>query len=130
MEKVYYAAVSGDVSGEGTIDAPIAREQESIIKRIVSPAGQRAVTHYRCTGRSEKYSLMEITLETGRTHQIRVHFSYIGHPLAGDDMYGGSREDIDRQALHCGKLTFKEPVTGEMITVESPMADDIKRLFE
>ena len=73
---------------------------------------------------------MEITLETGRTHQIRVHFSYIGHPLAGDDMYGGSREDIDRQALHCGKLTFKEPVTGEMITVESPMADDIKRLFE
>jgi len=130
VEKVYYAAVSGDVSGEGTIDAPIAREQESIIKRIVSPAGQRAVTHYRCTGRSEKYSLMEITLETGRTHQIRVHFSYIGHPLAGDDMYGGSREDIDRQALHCGKLTFKEPVTGEMITVESPMADDIKRLFE
>ena len=129
IEKVYYAVVSGYVSGIGTIDAPIAREGESIIKRKVSPQGQRAVTHYKALYSSEKYSLLEIQLETGRTHQIRVHFAHIEHPLAGDDMYGGSTEDIERQALHCGKLKFREPVTGEMITAEAPLKDDINKLI-
>lgn len=130
IQKVYYAAVTGNVKGEGTIDAPIAREQESIIKRVVREDGQKAVTHYKALISGERYSLLEIHLETGRTHQIRVHFSYIGHPLAGDDLYGGGREDIDCQALHCGCLEFKEPVTGETITVKSDIRADMKRLFE
>ncbi|MBQ3565879.1 MAG: RluA family pseudouridine synthase [Oscillospiraceae bacterium] len=128
IKKVYYAVVSGNISGEGTIDAPIAREQESIIKRVVREDGQRAVTHYKALSSKKKYSLLEINLETGRTHQIRVHFAHIGHPLAGDDLYGGSREDIDCQALHCGCLEFKEPVTSEKIIVRSDLREDMERL--
>lgn len=129
-EKVYYAAVHGITDKSGTIDAPIARQQESIIMRCVRDDGQPAVTHYKQLGHNEKYSLEEIHLETGRTHQIRVHFAHIGHPLAGDDMYGGGREDISRQALHCGELTFTEPVSGEKITVHSELPDDITALFK
>lgn len=129
-EKIYYAAVTGFIDGEGIIDAPIAREKESIIKRIVSAQGQRAVTHYKAIQSGKKYSLLEIRLETGRTHQIRVHFAYMGHPLAGDDLYGGSTEDISRQALHCGSMFFREPLTGEKITVKSPVREDIKKLFD
>lgn len=123
--KVYYAAVHGVTDETGTISAPIARKEESIIVRCVRDDGQLAVTHYNRIGYNEKYSLERIYLETGRTHQIRVHFAYIGHPLAGDDMYGGSREDIARQALHCGELSFTEPVTGEEITVKAPLPSDI-----
>lgn len=128
-KKVYYAAVHGLTDEYGTIDAPIARQQESIILRCVRSDGQPAVTHYRRMMFSGKYSLEEIQLETGRTHQIRVHFSHIGHPLAGDDMYGGLRCDIGRQALHCGKLTFAEPLSGDIITVSSPVPEDIMSLF-
>ena len=127
--KIYYAAVHGIIEESGTIDAPIARRQQSIITRCVSPEGRRAVTHYRRLSFNEKYSLAEIVLETGRTHQIRVHFSHIGHPLAGDDLYGGLRENISRQALHCGEMSFTEPVSGEPITVNAPLPDDIEGLF-
>ncbi len=130
IEKVYYAVVSGNIVGEGTIDLPIAREQESIIKRIVCEDGQRAVTHYKSIISRDKYSLLEIKLETGRTHQIRVHFSHIGYPLAGDDLYGGSIEDISCQALHCGQLIFKEPLTGEEIIVKSSIRDDMNKLIK
>lgn len=129
VRKVYYAAVTGYIDGQGTIDAPIAREKESIIKRTVRRDGQRAVTHYKALKPGKKYSLLEIKLETGRTHQIRVHFSYLGHPLAGDDLYGGSTEDIRCQALHCGKLCFREPLTGKEITVVSPVRKDIQKLL-
>lgn len=128
-KKVYYAAVQGITAESGTIDAPIARQQESIILRCVRNDGQRAVTHFRRLRYNQKYSLEEIHLETGRTHQIRVHFSHIGNPLAGDDMYGGSRENIQRQALHCGEIYFKEPITGESIKVTSPIPKDIEELF-
>lgn len=129
-EKVYYAAVHGAIPESGTIDAPIARERESIILRCVREDGQRAVTHYRRLMMNGKYSLAEIHLETGRTHQIRVHFAHIGAPLAGDDLYGGLREDITRQALHCGRLSFREPLTGELITVTSELPGDIQKLFK
>lgn len=129
-EKVYYAAVTGEIPETGTIDAPIARERESIIIRCVREDGQRAVTHYRRIAYNGKYSLAEIHLETGRTHQIRVHFSYIGHPLAGDDLYGGTRCDIGRQALHCGQMSFTDPVTGEEVTVRAELPDDIKAIIK
>ena len=128
-KKVYYAAVHGEIPEWGTIDAPIARERESIILRCVRDDGQRAVTHFKRLKTNGKYSLAEIDLETGRTHQIRVHFAHIGAPLAGDDLYGGLRDDISRQALHCGKLMFSDPMTGEPITVSSELPQDINDLF-
>lgn len=130
VDKTYYAVVSGSIEGYGTIDKPIARENESIIKRTVRADGQRAVTHYKTIVSGESYSLVKIHLETGRTHQIRVHFAYIGHPLAGDELYGGSRKDIEFQALHCGQLEFKEPLTGELISLTSPLRKDIKLLLK
>lgn len=129
-DKVYFAAVEGITDEAGTIDAPIAREQESVILRCVREDGRPAVTHYRRIACNSRYSLLEIRLETGRTHQIRVHFAHIGHPLAGDDMYGGSTSDIPRQALHCGRLMFTLPLTGEAVTVESELPEDIRLLSE
>ncbi len=128
--KLYYAVVQGSTAESGTIDAPIARLAESIITRCVRDDGQRAVTHYKKIRESNGYSLLEIDLETGRTHQIRVHFSHIGYPLAGDDLYGGSREFIGRQALHCGELSFVCPLTKEKITVKAPLPDDIEGLLQ
>lgn len=124
FEKTYYAVCCGHPPIEGRITAPIAREHDSIIKRIVSPDGQPAVTNYRIVARNEKYSLAQIHLETGRTHQIRVHFSYIGFPLAGDDLYSGSREDFPRQALHCSSVSFTHPQSGEEIEVSSPLPEN------
>lgn len=123
IKKIYYAAAEGITPEYGTINAPIAREQESIIKRCVRDDGQYAVTHYKRILFNQKYSLLEINLETGRTHQIRVHFSHIGYPLAGDDLYGGKCGIIDRQALHCGKMEF------EGYTVKSQISRDILNIF-
>ncbi|MDE5854543.1 MAG: RluA family pseudouridine synthase [Ruminococcus sp.] len=128
-KKVYFAVVHGIIKGEGVINAPIAREKESIIVRCVRDDGQYAVTYYKGIKSNEKYTLLEINLETGRTHQIRVHFAYIGNPLAGDDLYGGKRDDISRQALHCGRMSFCLPETNENITVSSKLPHDINLLF-
>lgn len=127
--KIYYAAVHGITEDSGTVDAPIARERDSIITRCVRADGRNAVTHFTKISGNDKYSLLRIRLETGRTHQIRVHMSHIGHPLAGDDLYGGSLADIGRQALHCGEMTFLCPLTNENITVHSEIPEDIKILI-
>ena len=129
IEKVYYAVAGGKITGSGTIDKPIARTDNSIITRCVSEDGQKAVTHYEVLRSNDKYTLLKIKLETGRTHQIRVHFSYIGHPLAGDNMYGGDMTDLNRQALHCGELFFTHPVTQEKIHLISKLPQDIECLF-
>lgn len=128
-EKVYIAAVEGVTGDSGTIDAPIARQRESIILRCVRADGRQAVTHYRKIAGNDRFSLEEIRLETGRTHQIRVHFSHIGHPLAGDDLYGGSRQFITRQALHCAEMSFTEPLSGKRVTLRSELPEDMRRLF-
>ncbi|MGN1411255.1 MAG: RluA family pseudouridine synthase [Oscillospiraceae bacterium] len=130
VQKVYYAVVNGLIDDFGTINAPIKREDNSIIKRIVSLDGQPSITHYKRLSYNGKYSLVEITLETGRTHQIRVHFSHIGHPLAGDDLYGGNTEDIKRHALHCGKLIFPNVDDNyNIIEVNSPIPSDMKSII-
>lgn len=121
--KTYYAAVEGITPESGTIDAPIARQQESIILRCVREDGQRAITHYKRIFCNEKYSLLEIKPETGRTHQIRVHLSYIGYPLAGDEMYGGKCDIIKRQALHCGIMETED------IKIKSEPCRDILQIF-
>ncbi|MBE6863050.1 MAG: RluA family pseudouridine synthase [Ruminococcus flavefaciens] len=127
--KIYYAAAEGDVPDSGRINAPIARERESIILRCVRPDGQPSVTLYKVLKRANGHSLAEVIPQTGRTHQIRVHFAYTGHPLAGDDMYGGSLQYIKRQALHCGSITFKEPTSGSEITVTADIPEDMAAIF-
>ena len=133
-KKIYYAVTAGEVVdklGEsGEIIAPIARESDSVIKRVVREDGDYARTVFRAIKRNEKYCLLEITLVTGRTHQIRVHFAYAGFPLIGDDMYGGDTSVLKRQALHCGRLSFVHPVIGKQIDLISDLPDDISSFFD
>ena len=129
IDKVYYAAINGNILQYGDINAPITRESDSIIKRCVREDGKPAITLYKPIRHANGKTLLEITLVTGRTHQIRAHFAYIGFPLCGDDMYGGDCSEIKRQALHCGKVTFSAPISGEQITVESSLPEDIAKLF-
>ena len=104
------------------------REKEEEMRRIVAEDGQRAVTNYKVVSDNGEYSLVDFTLETGRTHQIRVHMSHIGYPLIGDVMYGQPSEKINRQALHCAKVGFEHPVTHEAVEVHCPLPDDMKKL--
>ena len=147
VKKRYDAIAEGELPlGEGVIDAPIGRQAESIIGRCVTPEGKPSRTEYTILEADHGLSLAACVPVTGRTHQIRVHFASIGHPLAGDDLYGGSREKIGRQALHCASQTFRVPrhtVTPEgirvqvpgrdeawqTVTVESPLPPDMKALL-
>ncbi len=129
VQKVYFAAVDGNM-GKGEIEVPVGRVEDSIIYRNVTPDGQYALTLYEGILHQNNRTLVRIILKTGRTHQIRVHFAYVGFPLCGDGMYGGSLESIDRHALHCGEVSFPHPVTGETITLTSPIPQDIQALFD
>lgn len=133
-KKLYYAVVKGNVTEKfgcaGEIIAPIARVSESIINREVREDGQHAHTVFKVIKSSEKMSLLEISLVTGRTHQIRVHFSSLGFTLMGDDLYGGDTELINRQALHCGAASFTQPVTKEKIAVTAPFPEDIHKIID
>lgn len=128
VDKTYYAVTDGEAHDGGVIDAPIGREDGGIIKRCVRPDGERAVTIYKPLLCGGGRTLYEIKLLTGRTHQIRVHFSHIKRPLCGDDMYGGDCSGINRQALHCGRVSFALPGC-EKRELASPLPDDIARLF-
>lgn len=129
VKKDYYAVCRGILSGEGTLDLPIRRVGDSIIKRGVFPDGVDAVTHWKAIKTGNNRTLLKINLETGRTHQIRVHFAHIGHPLLGDTLYGEQCPEIGRQALHCKTIYFTHPVTGEAITADSELPEDIKGLI-
>lgn len=128
ISKVYYAITDGTPPGN-TVNAPIGRLGDSVIERCVTPDGKPAVTHFRKIA-GERRALLRITLETGRTHQIRVHMSHIGFPLCGDDMYGGECTAISRQALHCGEVEFTLPVSGERITVSAPLPEDMAAILD
>jgi len=131
INRQYLALISGTViPAEGMIDAPIARHPDSIIQRMVHESGQDATTLYKVIKVFNNTSLVELTLLTGRTHQIRVHLSHIGHPLLGDDLYGGSKELIGRQALHAARLYFTHPVSGKAIDVSSPLPADLQELIK
>ena len=147
VQKLYYAIVEGELPlGPGVIDAPIGRRGDSIIGRCVTPEGKPSRTEYTILKVQNGLSLAACVPVTGRTHQIRVHFASIGHPLAGDDLYGGRRDRIGRQALHCAKQTFRVPEytevpdgiyirtlvsagTGRTVTVESPLPQDMADLL-
>ncbi len=131
VRKRYIAVVCGELQNDSkTIDAPIRRLCPERQKRVVSPDGQRAVTHYQVLARGHGHTVISLTLETGRTHQIRVHLSHMGYPLAGDAMYGGDRTHIPRHALHCGELWLENAVTGRSIHLQSPLHADMQRLYD
>lgn len=131
MKKTYLAIAEGELDAFGTIDAPIGRTSDSVILRQIDTAnGQRAVTHYTCLQQKNGFSLASIELETGRTHQIRVHMSSIGHPLLGDFLYHPENGQMTRQALHSHRLTFSHPVTGEALSFVSPLPEDMKALLQ
>lgn len=132
VKRTYRAFTHGVITQKhGTIRASIARKGDSIIERMVDEAGQDAVTHYtvRAVDAHLDMSDVSLALETGRTHQIRVHMQYLGHPLIGDTLYGGSRERMDRQALHSETLSFYHPMTGEQMTFSAPLPDDMQSLL-
>lgn len=107
-QKVYYAVVQGTLPDSGEIDAPIGLREDSFVQHCVREDGKRSVTRYRTLWCGDGLSLAAVTPVTGRTHQIRVHFAHLGHPLAGDDFYGGSTQRIHRHALHCGRISFDD----------------------
>lgn len=129
IDKDYYAVCHGVLTGDGTIDLPIRRVEESIITRGVFDDGERAVTHWQAVADNGENTLLKLNLETGRTHQIRVHFSHTGHPLAGDSLYGYESEKISRQALHCKTIRFIHPITGKQMEIDSDFPNDFKGLI-
>ena len=131
FHREYYAIVRGTLDEqEGTIDAPIGRVDDSIITRQVDfENGERAVTHYKVIDEKNGHSLVSIHLETGRTHQIRVHFKYIGHPLIGDHLYNPDFEYMQRQALHSHRIEFVHPITKKAMEFVAPLPNDMQRIF-
>lgn len=130
IHRQYYAVVHGRMEEEhGTYCFPIARDPRHGTRRMVSPNGETAITHYHCLATKGEYSLVECKLETGRTHQIRVHFRHAGHPLVGDGLYGGDPTLFPRQALHAFTIQFQHPMDGRQMQIDAPIPSDLQRLF-
>jgi 23S rRNA pseudouridine1911/1915/1917 synthase len=133
MRRLYLAVVQGDPPASGTIDAPLGRDARSRVRMAVTHRGKPARTTYRVVERFGHAALIECRLETGRTHQIRVHLQHIRHPLVGDPVYRrGTRHGISfpRQALHAAELTLEHPSTGKTMTWRSPLPRDMKKLLQ
>ncbi|MGM0378241.1 MAG: RluA family pseudouridine synthase [Bacillota bacterium] len=132
-ERRYYAIVHGTIrQKEGKIDAPIGRNKKNRIKMDVVADGKDAVTHFKVIERFAKYTLLELQLETGRTHQIRVHMSYINHHILGDPLYGRSKEKVkhEGQLLHAKTLGFIHPTTKEYMRFDSELPEYFKRILK
>ena len=129
--KKNYIAVVGGILNEknGTIDAPIARKENSIIERCVKDDGDKAITHYSVMKEFSNMSLLSIILQTGRTHQIRVHMAHIGHPIIGDSLYGTTSNLITRQALHAYKVSFIHPITKKTMNITANIPEDITSIM-
>lgn len=131
IHRAYVAFVQGVVAQKnGTINAPIGKDRHHNNKRRVSPNGDPAITHFKVLEQYTKTTLLQLRLETGRTHQIRVHLSHLGHPILGDRLYGGQDKEISRQALHGESLEFEHPYTGELVHVDAPWPKDLMVLKE
>ncbi|MGH8318099.1 MAG: 23S rRNA pseudouridine(1911/1915/1917) synthase RluD [Steroidobacteraceae bacterium] len=143
IERSYLAICSGAMTGGGSVDAPIGRHRTQRTRMVVRSDGREAVTHYRVVKRYRAHTLVRVQLETGRTHQIRVHFAHIGYPIVGDPVYGGRRRlpaggspalaaalgAFPRQALHAVRLALAHPMTGRALEWEAPVPDDMARLL-
>ena len=144
VSREYSAIVYGHMISGGTVDAPIGRDPKDRIKQAVIETGKDAITHYRVIDRFAHHTHVKCILETGRTHQIRVHMSYIDHPLIADSMYGGkirfpkkadeklkqALKGFNRQALHAKKLTLSHPITGEQMSWKAPLPQDMQDLLK
>ena len=144
VSREYSALVYGHMVSGGTIDKPIGRDTKDRVKQTVSSNGKEAVTHYRVIDRYQNHTHVKVILETGRTHQIRVHLSHIGYPLIGDSMYGGKVRfprkadailkkalvNFKRQALHSRKLTLAHPISGELMSWKAPLPEDMLALLD
>ena len=144
VSREYSAIVYGHMVSGGTIDKPIGRDTKDRVKQTVSSNGKEAVTHYRVIDRYQNHTHVKVILETGRTHQIRVHLSHIGYPLIGDSMYGGKVRfprkadailkkalvNFKRQALHSRKLTLAHPISGELVSWKAPLPEDMLALLD
>ena len=143
ISRQYLAICTGVMTGGGTIDEPIGRHRTQRVRMAVRRDGRRAVTHYRVLRRFRAHTEVAVDLETGRTHQIRVHLSHAGYPIVGDRLYGGRRRipagcsprlaaelaAFPRQALHAARLALKHPVTGQELRWEAPLPEDMRRLL-
>jgi 23S rRNA pseudouridine1911/1915/1917 synthase len=143
VEREYLALCTGVMTGGGTVDEPIGRHRTQRIKMAVRSDGRAAVTHYRIEKRFRAHTLARVRLETGRTHQIRVHLAHVGYPIVGDPVYGGrrripagasppllaAREAFKRQALHAARLEFVHPKSGKSVSFEAPLPADFKKLL-
>jgi len=143
VQREYLALCVGKLTGGGSIDRAIGRHRTDRLRMTVRADGRPAVTHYRLVERFAHHSLLRVSLETGRTHQIRVHMAHLGHPLVGDPLYGGRRQltsdtsaaqraalkGFGRQALHAARLSFDHPVTGKPVDVSAPLPADFEALL-
>lgn len=128
IKRTYIAFVQGLLKrAKGTICESIGRDRHHPTRRRVSPTGQTAITHYEVLEKFQQrlVTKVKLNLETGRTHQIRVHMSHIGHPIVGDELYGGNTSHLQHQALHAAYLSFVHPITKEDIYVEAPLPLDL-----
>lgn len=132
VHREYLAIASGHVTPEaGIISAPLGRKPGTIIERMVDwDNGETAITHYHVVKTTRHYSLVALKLETGRTHQIRIHMKHLGYPLIGDYLYNPDMRHIGRQALHSHKLSFRHPITGEMMSFTAPLPDDMQAALD
>lgn len=132
IKRTYIAIAEGLFKKKkGTIDAAIGRDKHHAVRRRISPTGQKAVTYFQVMDMNKRLQLtaVKLHLETGRTHQIRVHLSSLGHPLAGDTLYDGVRDYINRCALHAKQVDMKHPFTGEHLIIEAPLPPDMDQLM-
>lgn len=144
VSREYLALAVGEMVAGGSVDQPIGRHAKDRKRMAVTETGKEAITHYRINRRYQGFTLLDVKLETGRTHQIRVHMAYIQHPLVGDTIYGGRRripaglseetrtavQQFSRQALHARRLSFEHPVSGEEVSFEAPLPADLISLFK
>ena len=127
FKKEYIAILEGNLNKTvGTINAPIARKEGSIMEREISITGENAISHFELIENLQNYSVVKYTLETGRTHQLRVHSKYIGHPIIGDTLYGNTSSLITRQALHAYKISFIHPLSRDQIILYAPIPKDMQ----
>jgi len=132
VKKTYLALVRGAINeNEATIDMPIGRSTKDRKKMAVTKTGKNAITHFKVLNRYEKYTYVEVKIETGRTHQIRVHMSEIGYPIVGDEVYSNGKNPfgVTGQMLHAARLTFKHPITNEELNLEAPLPEYFKEIL-